>query len=104
MDETDRTGLRRRPSTHVPIRTCVGCRRTDSRSALLRVTAQQGDSGPVLIVPDVRGRLGGRGAWLHPEPDCVEQAVRRRAFARALRIRAAIEIEPLTAYLERLHS
>lgn len=88
----------------MPIRTCVGCRRTDSRSALLRVTAQRDDSGQVLIVPDVRGRLGGRGAWLHPEPDCVEQAVRRRAFARALRVRVAIEIEPLTAYLERLHS
>ncbi|NLJ53622.1 MAG: YlxR family protein [Intrasporangiaceae bacterium] len=99
MAETDRTGLRRRPSNHVPIRTCVGCRRTDSRSALLRVRAQQDDSGTIRIVPDVRGRLGGRGAWLHPRDDCIEQAVRRRAFARALRLKAPVELEPLHQYL-----
>ncbi|MDO5503883.1 MAG: YlxR family protein [Actinomycetia bacterium] len=86
------------------MRTCVGCRRTDSWSALLRVTARQGETGAVQIVPDVRRRLGGRGAWLHPDPDCVEQAVRRRAFGRALRVGAAIDLEPLTAHLDRLRS
>ena len=99
MDETDRTGLRPRGPEHVPQRTCVGCRRTDSRSALLRVTAQQGGSGTIQITPDVRGRLGGRGAWLHPDPDCLEPAGRRRAFARALRVKAPVEIEPLDQYL-----
>lgn len=29
--------------------------------------------------------LPGRGAWLHPDPDCLTAAVKRRAFARALR-------------------
>ncbi|MEZ5189928.1 MAG: YlxR family protein [Schumannella sp.] len=32
-----------------------------------------------------RGTTPGRGAWLHPDPGCVEQAIRRRAFGRALR-------------------
>ncbi|MCA1782805.1 MAG: YlxR family protein [Dermatophilaceae bacterium] len=104
MRETDRTGLRRQQASHVPTRTCLGCRRTDSRSALLRVTAREGDSGAVRIVPDVRGRLGGRGAWLHTDPDCVEQAVRRRAFARALRVGAPVDLTPLTAYLDSLRS
>lgn len=27
----------------------------------------------------------GRGAWLHPDADCLATAVRRRAFTRALR-------------------
>jgi predicted RNA-binding protein YlxR (DUF448 family) len=27
----------------------------------------------------------GRGAWLHPDPACLAEAVRRRAFTRALR-------------------
>lgn len=103
MDGTDRTELRPQPA-QVPIRTCVGCRQRDSRSALLRVTARQDDAGAIQVVPDVRRRLGGRGAWLHPELDCLEQAVRRRAFARALRVRAAIDVEPLTAYLVRLQS
>jgi predicted RNA-binding protein YlxR (DUF448 family) len=102
MDEIDRTGLRRRSPSHVAVRTCVGCRRTDSRSVLLRVTAQEDETGSTLIVPDVRRRLRGRGAWLHPEPDCIEQAVRRRAFARALRVGAPVDLSPLTAYLDRL--
>ncbi|MBC7310309.1 MAG: YlxR family protein [Actinomycetales bacterium] len=104
MDRTDRNGPRPRQSAHVPLRTCVGCRRTESRSVLLRVTAREDDTGAIQVVPDVRRRLGGRGAWLHPEPGCLEQAVRRRAFARALRVRAPIDVEPLTAYLERLQS
>ena len=27
----------------------------------------------------------GRGAWLHPRPDCVNAAVKQRAFGRAFR-------------------
>lgn len=104
MVSTDRTGLRRQQASDVPQRTCVGCRRTDSWSALLRVTAREDDSGALQIVPDVRRRLGGRGAWLHTESDCIEQAVRRRAFARALRVRAGVDLTPLTAYLDRLPS
>jgi hypothetical protein len=43
-----------------------------------------------------RRRQGGRGAWLHPADRCLEQAVRRRAFARAFRgAQAAIEVETL---------
>lgn len=29
--------------------------------------------------------MPGRGAWLHPRADCVSAAVRRKAFATALR-------------------
>ena len=103
MDGTDRAGPPPR-LTQVPIRTCVGCRQRDSWSALLRVTAREDDPGAIQVVPDVRRRLGGRGAWLHPELDCLEQAVRRRAFARALRVQAAVDVEPLTAYLGSLQS
>jgi uncharacterized protein len=37
------------------------------------------------IVPDVAARLPGRGLWLTPRRDIVEQAVARRIFARAAR-------------------
>ncbi|MDN5804892.1 MAG: YlxR family protein [Microlunatus sp.] len=43
------------------------------------------EPGVSLLVPDERGRLPGRGAWLHPKLDCLELAVTRRAFPRALR-------------------
>lgn len=48
---------------------------------LLRVAIVDG-----ALVPDVRGTQPGRGAWLHPTSQCLDLAVRRRAFPRALRV------------------
>ena len=62
------------------IRTCVGCRWTGPSDALLRVVAI-GDR----LEPDPGATRVGRGAWVHPDPACVEAAGRRRAWARALR-------------------
>ena len=78
---TDRTG----PRTGHPVRTCIGCRGTDSRSALLRVVLGTGADGTRVVEPDPERRRPGRGAWLHPVVSCLDLAVRRRAFGRALR-------------------
>ncbi|MEP6851187.1 MAG: YlxR family protein [bacterium] len=69
-------------------RTCVGCRRRSPADELLRVVAAGIGSPPTswAVVPDPARRAGGRGAWLHPDQDCADLAVRRRAFARALRV------------------
>ena len=67
-----------------PIRTCVGCRVRASRAVLLRVVAVEA-GGDIVVVPDPHHRLAGRGAWLHPDPSCLDLAERRRAFPRALR-------------------
>ncbi|WP_246308450.1 YlxR family protein [Kineosphaera limosa] len=79
-----------------PVRTCIGCRLRDQRSALLRVvlTVAESESRPggvasgagVQVRPDPRCRLPGRGAWLHVSLECLDQAIRRRAFTRALRV------------------
>ncbi|MBX3194421.1 MAG: YlxR family protein [Microbacteriaceae bacterium] len=63
-----------------PVRTCLGCRQRAPRPSLVRVVARDG-----RVAVDAAARLPGRGAWLHPDPGCVEQAIRRRAFGRALR-------------------
>ncbi|WP_300264755.1 YlxR family protein [Microbacterium sp.] len=73
-----------------PVRTCVGCRVRASRSALIRVVADHG----VLIV-DERAVLPGRGAWLHPTQECMETALRRRAFARALRVSSPLDTQTI---------
>ena len=67
-----------------PVRTCVGCRARAPRSALLRVVAQDG-----ILVADEKALLPGRGAWVHDTDACVEVAIRRRAFGRALRVSAS---------------
>jgi predicted RNA-binding protein YlxR (DUF448 family) len=41
--------------------------------------------GEIVVAPDPHHRLAGRGAWLHPDPSCLDLAERRRAFPRALR-------------------
>jgi predicted RNA-binding protein YlxR (DUF448 family) len=100
--ETDRLRRIRQRSTQLTARTCVGCRRRDDRSVLLRVVAEQNDTGEHIarVVPDPRLRLPGRGAWLHPTPECLDLALRRKAFGRALHVTVPLDLAAVTAYVE----
>jgi len=71
----------------------VGCRVRAAKIDLLRVVAVGG-----TIAVDRRGRLPGRGAYVHPDPACVALAERRRAFPRALRT-GALDLSPLHAFV-----
>ncbi|MFJ2781629.1 MULTISPECIES: YlxR family protein [unclassified Kitasatospora] len=73
----------------------MGCRKRAAKHQLLRVTAVEG-----VCVPDPRGALPGRGAYLHPEPACLDLAVRRRAFPRAFRLQGTLDTERLREYIE----
>ncbi|MFB8777508.1 YlxR family protein [Streptomyces broussonetiae] len=79
-----------------PERTCVGCRERAAKTDLLRIVAIEGE-----CVPDPRGTLPGRGAYVHPALVCLDQAVRRRAFTRALRAPGASDTKALRRYVER---
>ena len=63
-----------------PVRTCIGCRARDGKNLLLRVVAHDG-----AVEIDISQLLPGRGAYLHPRPGCLEQALKRRSLGRALR-------------------
>ncbi|GAA5054242.1 hypothetical protein GCM10023259_035100 [Thermocatellispora tengchongensis] len=73
----------------------MGCRVRTVKSELLRLVAIEG-----VIVPDLRGRLPGRGASLHPALGCLELAERRRAFPRAFRAQGPLDTTPVRAHLE----
>lgn len=75
-----------------PVRTCLGCRSRADKSTLLRVVAHEGE-----VVPDSSATLPGRGAWVHPTPECVEKAVARKAFGRALRVTTSLSTEQVRA-------
>lgn len=55
-----------------------------------------------VVRPDPRRRSPGRGAWLHPDPSCLEQAQRRRAFARALRVDGPVDLTGVAAHVAAL--
>jgi uncharacterized protein len=77
-----------------PIRTCIGCRKRAAAAELLRVVAAGG-----VVLPDPRRRAPGRGASVHPVPDCVALAERRRAFARALHVPGPLDPTPVREYV-----
>ncbi|MBZ3904160.1 YlxR family protein [Streptomyces brasiliscabiei] len=78
-----------------PERTCVGCRQRAAKTELLRVVAVEDE-----CVPDPRGTLPGRGAYIHPVQVCLDLGVRRRAFTRALRAPGALDTKALRRYVE----
>ena len=76
------------------VRTCVGCRMRAPRSSLLRAVAVGSE-----LVLDERASMPGRGAWVHPTRECVENAIRRRAFVRALRVSGPLETQTFEEWL-----
>lgn len=101
MDETGHPSDRRTLRLHSGARTCVGCRRRADRSVLLRVVAvQENGSAHLRLEPDPDRRLPGRGAWVHPVGECLEKAIARRAFGRALRLAAAPNPETVERWVQ----
>ncbi|MFC9098857.1 YlxR family protein [Streptomyces sp. NPDC057072] len=82
-----------------PERTCVGCRERAAKIELLRTVVVEGD-----CVPDPCGTLPGRGAYVHPVSACLDLAVRRRAFPRALRVPGPLDTKALRQYVEQAES
>ncbi|MEU3075560.1 YlxR family protein [Streptomyces laurentii] len=79
-----------------PERTCVGCRERAAKSDLLRIVMNKDE-----CVPDHRGTLPGRGAYVHPALHCLDLAVRRRAFSRAFKVQGALDTAALRLHVER---
>jgi predicted RNA-binding protein YlxR (DUF448 family) len=92
------------------IRMCIGCRRRGLRSELTRlalagqldsITQANADIVDTLgvVVVDETKSMPGRGAWLHLSSDCLDKAVRRRAFARALRVSDSPNVTAIVSYM-----
>jgi predicted RNA-binding protein YlxR (DUF448 family) len=79
-----------------PVRTCVGCRQRGNRADLIRIINSQG-----FLKVDSEKSLSGRGSWLHPISKCLETAVERSAFGRALKAKMDHEqVEELANFIE----
>jgi predicted RNA-binding protein YlxR (DUF448 family) len=67
---------------HVPQRTCVACRTTEAKRGLVRVVRTQ--EGRVELDPT--GKKNGRGAYVHEQAACWDEALRKDRLGRALKV------------------
>lgn len=64
----------------VPMRLCVGCQQARPKREMIRVVRTP--DGEVGVDPT--GKRSGRGAYVCPDPDCLEKAVRGKRLEKAL--------------------
>jgi predicted RNA-binding protein YlxR (DUF448 family) len=57
-------------------------------------------NGTIAATVDPAGNLPGRGAWLHPDQQCLREAIRRRAFGRALRITGSPDTSAVVEFFD----
>jgi len=77
------------PMRTLPQRTCVACRTARAKRELVRVV--RSPLGELSV--DLRGKAPGRGAYLDPDPGCLERGLAEGVLAKALEI----DIDGMTA-------
>lgn len=72
-----------------PLRTCLATGEVLPRERLMRFVV--GPDGE--IVPDLAGKLPGRGLWLTPTRAALEKAIARKAFARGAKRQVKVDAD-----------
>ncbi len=65
----------------IPYRMCVGCQEMRSKRELIRVVRTPEES----IEVDHTGKRSGRGAYICPNAECLEKAIKGRRLEKALK-------------------
>ena len=81
----------------IPQRQCMGCRERKAKKEMIRVV--RGTDGQVSL--DFGGKLNGRGAYICPNPECLNKARRSKALERSLEVEIPAEVyDRLTREIE----
>lgn len=72
----------------IPQRMCVGCREMKNKRELLRVVR----TPEGLIDVDPTGKKAGRGAYICPQVDCLNSAIKGKRLQKALEHDIPVEI------------
>ena len=79
----------------IPQRTCVGCRESRDKSTFIRLALQDG-----RVVCDVDCKINGRGAYICPNTDCFNMALKKRSIGRAFKTGVHIDEDLLKREIE----
>ena len=66
----------------IPQRQCMGCRERKAKRDMIRVV--RGTDGTVSL--DFSGKLNGRGAYICPDPVCLQKARKAKSLERSLEV------------------
>ena len=81
----------------VPLRQCMGCRERKAKREMIRVV--RGTDGNVSL--DFGGKMNGRGAYICPNPECLNKARRSKSLERSLEVEIPAEVyDRLTREIE----
>ena len=74
------------------MRMCVACRERETQKTLIRVVSAHGQ-----LIVDHQQRALGRGAYVHPTSECIDNSLKRRMFVRALRAALNVDVSAIVA-------
>lgn len=66
----------------IPMRQCVGCREMKEKRELIRILCTEEKE----VILDVSGRKNGRGAYICPNTECLEKAIKNKGLERSLKM------------------
>ena len=76
----------------IPQRTCIGCRSVHPKKELIRIVrthpgvGTEGSAPECEVAIDPTGKKSGRGAYICPNPNCLELAFKGAQLDKALEI------------------
>jgi predicted RNA-binding protein YlxR (DUF448 family) len=73
--------MQERAARPLPQRTCIACRSTSGKRALIRVVRTPADEVEI----DLTGKKAGRGAYLCPDAACWQAALKKDRLSAALK-------------------
>ena len=83
----------------MPVRQCVGCQEMKNKKEMIRVIRTNEQE----FLLDTTGKKNGRGAYLCPDPECFEKAVKNKGLERSFRQAIPKEVyEMLKKEMEKL--
>ena len=83
----------------VPLRQCIGCGEMKSKKEMIRILKTEAEG----VVLDATGRKNGRGAYVCPNRECFQKAVKSRGLERAFKMPISKEIyESLEKEMEQI--